>query len=135
MSQASHEEIVRKAFDSFQHLDLDGFTADWAPDVVWDVSGYDDWPGEKTVYRGTAEVLDGFAHYLAGIKGLQITGHEVIPIDHQRVLGLHNEHRTSEDGTPVLLEIGVVYLFADDEVVRADVYTGHARAKQVVGLV
>jgi ketosteroid isomerase-like protein len=134
MSQASHEEIVRRAFDSFQRLDLDGFTAEWAPDVVWDVSGYDDWPGEKTVYRGTAEVLDGFAHYLAGIKGFQTSGHEVIPVDHQRVIGLHNEHRTNEEDRPVLLEIGVVYLFIDDEVVRADVYTGHTRARRVVGL-
>jgi ketosteroid isomerase-like protein len=135
MSQGrSHEEIVRRAFDSFQHLDLDGFTAAWAPDVVWDVSGYDGWPGDKTVYRGSAEVLDGFAHYMAGIKGFQTTGHEVVPIDHQRVLGLHNEHRTGEDDTPVLVEIGVVYLFIGDEVVRADVYTGHARARQVVGL-
>ena len=134
MSQQSNEEIVERAFESFQHLNLDGFTAEWAPDVVWDVSGYDDWPGEKTVYRGTAEVLDGFAHYLAGIKGFQTSGHEVIGIDHQRVLGLHNEHRMQEDGTPVVLEIGVVYLFADGQVVRADVYTGHARARQVVGL-
>lgn len=134
MSQASHEEIVRKAFDSFQHLDLDGFTADWAPDVVWDVSGYDDWPGEKTVYRGSAEVLEGFAHYMAGIKGFQTSGHEVIPVDHQRVIGLHNEHRVGEDDRPVLVEIGVVYLFAEDEVVRADVYTGHARTRRVVGL-
>ena len=134
MSQASNEEIVRRAFDSFQHLDLDGFTADWAPDVVWDVSGYDDWPGEKTVYRGTGEVLDGFAHYLAGIKGFQTSGHEVIRVDHQRVIGLHNEHRVGDDDRPVLLEIGVVYLFAEGEVVRADVYTGHAKTRRVVGL-
>jgi ketosteroid isomerase-like protein len=134
MSQPSNEEIVASAFESFQRLNLDGFTAEWAPDVVWDVSGYDDWPGDQTVYRGTGEVLDGFAHYLAGIKGFQTSGHEVIGIDHQRVLGLHNERRMKEDGTPVLLEIGVVYLFADGQVVRADVYTGHAKARRVVGL-
>src|SRR4051794_38888947 len=134
MSQASHEEIVRRAFDSFQRLDLDGFTAEWARDVVWDVSGYDNWPGEKTVYRGTAEVLDGFAHYLAGLKGFHTTGHEVIRVDHQRVIGLHNEHRTGEDDRPVLLEIGVVSLSADGRVVRADVYRGHERTCGVGGL-
>jgi len=130
----TNEEIVRRAFDSFQRLDLDGFTAEWAPDVVWDVSGYDDWPGGKSVYRGTGEVLDGFAHYLAGIKGFHTSGHEVIRVDHQRVLGLHNEHRVGEDDRPVVLEIGVVYLFADGQVVRADVYTGHAKARRVIGL-
>ena len=130
----TNEEIVRRAFDSFQRLDLDGFTAEWAPDVVWDVSGYDDWPGGKSVYRGTGEVLDGFAHYLAGIKGFHTSGHEVIRVDHQRVLGLHNEHRVKEDDTPVWLEIGVVYHFDGGQVVRADVYTGHAKARQAAGL-
>ena len=95
---------------------------------------YDDWPGGKSVYRGTGEVLDGFAHYLAGIKGFHTSGHEVIRVDHQRVLGLHNEHRVGEDDRPVVLEIGVVYLFADGQVVRADVYTGHAKARRVIGL-
>src|SRR4051794_24901325 len=134
MSQASHEEIVRRAFDSFQRLDLDGFTAEWAPDVVWGVSGYDDWPGEKTVYRGTAEVLAGFAHYLAGIKGFQTSGHEGIPVDHQRVTGLHDERRAAGQARPVLLEIGVLSPCSDDEVVRADVYTGHTRPRRGVGL-
>ena len=134
MSEQTNEEIVRRAFDSFQHLNLDGFTSDWHQDVVWDVSGYDGWPGEKTTYRGTGEVLDGFAHYLAGAKGFETRDHEVISVDDARVLGLHHERRTKEDGTPMNLEIGVVYHFAGDQVVRADVYTGHAKARKAVGL-
>ena len=134
MSQATNEEIVRKAFESFRRLNLDGFTSEWHPDVVWDVSGYDDWPGEKTEYKGTHEVLDGFAHYLAGARGFEATGHEVVPVDDECVLGLHNEHRVKEDGAPVWLEIGVVYHFKDDQVVRAEVFTGHAKARQAAGL-
>jgi ketosteroid isomerase-like protein len=136
MSQASHEEIVRRAFNSFRHLNLDGFTSEWHRDVVWDVSGYDGWPGEKTEYRGTHEVLDGFAHYLAGARGFEAGGHEVIGVDDARVLGLHNERRVNEgNDTPVMIEIGVVYHFADGRVVRADVYTGHAKARKAAGLV
>src|SRR6059058_2449416 len=104
MSQASHEEIVRRAFESFRRLNLDGFTSEWHPDVVWDVSGYEDWPGEKTIYRGTHEVLDGFAAYLAGARGFEAGGHEVIRVDDARVLGLHNERRLNENEEPLMLE-------------------------------
>lgn len=135
MSQATNEEIVRKAFESFRRLNLDGFTSEWHPDVVWDVSGYDDWPGEKTEYRGTHEVLDGFAHYLAGARGFEASGHQAIGIDDARVLGLHNERRVSEDERPILLEIGVVYHFDNGQVVRAEVYTGHTKAREAAGLV
>jgi ketosteroid isomerase-like protein len=134
MSQASHEEIVRRAFDSFRHLNLDGFTSEWHADVVWDVSGYDGWPGEKTEYTGTHEVLDGFAHYLAGARGFEAGGHEVIGVDDVRVLGLHNERRMNDDDTPVWREIGVVYHFDAGQVIRADVYTGHAKARAAAGL-
>jgi ketosteroid isomerase-like protein len=134
MSQPSHEEIVRKAFDSFQHLDLDGFTDDWHPDVVWDVAHYDDWPGDRTEYRGTHEVLDGFAHYLAGAKGFETSGHQVIEVDDKRVLGLHHERRTSEDHTRVNIEIGVIYHFEDGQVVRCEVFTGHDAARKAAGV-
>jgi ketosteroid isomerase-like protein len=134
MSQASHEEIVRKAFDSFQHLDLDGFTDDWHPDVVWDVSGYDGWPGDRTVYKGTPEVLDGFAHYLAGAKGFETGGHEVVEVDDTRVLGLHHERRTAEDSTRVDIEIGVIYHFERGQVVRCEVFTGHDAARKAAGV-
>jgi ketosteroid isomerase-like protein len=134
MSQATHEEIVRTAFDSFRRLNLDGFTEDWHPDVVWDVSGYENWPGDRTEYKGTHEVLDGFAHYLAGVRGFEVSGHEVIGVDDARVLGLHNEHRLKEDGTPVWLEIGVVYHFAEGRVVKAEVFTGHDAARRAAGV-
>jgi ketosteroid isomerase-like protein len=130
--QPSHEQIVRTAFESFRRLNLDGFTSDWHPDVVWDVSGYDGWPGEQTRYQGTHEVLDGFAHYLAGAKGFETSGHEVIEIDDTRVLGLHHERRIDEAGTPIDIEIGVCYHFKEGQVVRAEVFTGHAKARAAV---
>jgi ketosteroid isomerase-like protein len=134
MSQASHEEIVRTAFESFRRLNLDGFTSDWHPDVVWDVSGYENWPGDKTEYKGTHEVLDGFAHYLAGAKGFEASRHEAIGVDDTRVLGLHHERRIDESNAPVDIEIGVVYHFAEGQVVKAEVFTGHDAARKAAGV-
>ena len=136
MSQAqqSHEEIVATAFESFRRLNLDGFTSEWHPDVVWDVSGYDGWPGDQTQYKGTHEVLDGFAHYLAGAKGFETSGHEVIAIDDSRVLGLHHERRTDDQDSPMDIEIGVLYHFAGNQVIKAEVFTGHAKARAAAGI-
>ena len=134
MSQASHEEIVRRAFESFRRLNLDGFTSEWHPDVVWDVSGYENWPGKKSEYRGIHEVLDGFASYLAGARGFETSGHQVIGVDDARVLGLHNEYRVDEHDNRRMLEIGVVYHFAEGQVVRAEVFTGHDAARKAAGV-
>ena len=40
-------ELVRRGFDAFETMDMEQFTAGWAPDVLWDVSGYDGWPGSR----------------------------------------------------------------------------------------
>jgi hypothetical protein len=124
----TNEATIRQAFESFQRLDLDGFTKDWAADVVWDLSHYDGWTGEKTQYNGTAEVLAGFADYLGSARSFEVSGLKVEPIDDTRVLGLHLERR---DLTKTI-EIGVIYELHDHKVTRVDVFTGHAAARAAV---
>jgi ketosteroid isomerase-like protein len=121
----TNEDIVRKAFESFQRLDLDGFTADWHPDVVWDLSHYKGWTGEKTKYEGTAEVLAGFANYLGTAKSFEVSDLHAEPIDDTRVLGLHVEQRD----LTTTIEIGVIYEFEDGKVTYVQVFTGHAAAR------
>jgi ketosteroid isomerase-like protein len=136
MSQVSNEEIVRHAFESFEHLNMDGFTANWHPEVIWDVSGYDSWTGDKSEYCGTHEVLAGFADYLAGARSFEVSGLQVTALDDTRVLGLHNERRVNEgDSTPIEIDIGVVYHLTDGTLTRAEVYTGHDTARKAAGLV
>jgi ketosteroid isomerase-like protein len=122
----TNEEIVRQGFESFQRLDLDGFTKDWATDVVWDLRHYDGWSGEKTRYEGSAEVLAGFANYLGSATSFEVSGLQVEAIDDTRVLGLHLERR---DLTKTI-EIGVIYELHDGKVTHVHVYTGHAAARK-----
>jgi ketosteroid isomerase-like protein len=132
----SNVETVRRGFRAFQKLDLDGFTADWHPDVVWDVRGYKNWPGSKTEYRGTAEVLAEFAQYLGSARSFEVSGHDAVALDEARVLGLHHERRVNEgEEAPVHLEIGTLYkLDSDGRVTHVDVYTGHDEARRAAGL-
>jgi ketosteroid isomerase-like protein len=131
----SNVDIVRRGFDAFQKLDLDGFTADWHEDVVWDVKNYENWPGSKTEYRGTPEVLAEFAHYLGSARSFEVHGHDAIELDDGKVLGLHHERRVNEgDDAPTNLEIGTVYaLDAQGKVTHVEVYTGHDNARRAAG--
>jgi ketosteroid isomerase-like protein len=131
----SNVDIVRRGFDAFQKLDLDGFTADWHEDVVWDVKNYENWPGDRTEYKGTAEVLAEFAHYLGSARSFEVHGHEATALDETRVLGLHHERRINEgDQTPQDLEIGTLYeLDTNGKVTHVEVYTGHDNARTAAG--
>jgi ketosteroid isomerase-like protein len=131
---ADNVDIVRRGFRAFQSLDMDGFTAAWDPDVVWDLRGYRGWPGSKTEYRGTAEILAEFANYLGSARSLEVRGLEVERLDETRVLGLHTERRTEGDKPPVDLEIGAVYELTTGRVTRVEVYTGHDEARRAAGI-
>jgi ketosteroid isomerase-like protein len=123
----TNEEIVRRGFESFQRLDLDGFTKDWDPEVTWDVAHLEGWPGDRTEYNGTADVLNGFADYLASARGLEVGNLKVEHIDDKRVLGLHTEWRVSEG---VEIGIGVIYELHKGKVTHVEVFTGHDQARE-----
>ena len=128
-------DIVRRAFEGFQHLDLDAFTADWHPDIVWEMDGYEDWPGEKLRYEGEAEVIAGFAGYLGAIRGLQVSDLQVTPLKDGRVLGIHRERRLNDDDTESYLDIGTIYEFAlDGRIAEVEVHTGRQNARRAAGL-
>jgi ketosteroid isomerase-like protein len=124
-------EVVRQSFEAFQRLDLDGFTQHWRPDVVWDVTHLEGWPGDRTTYTGTADVLKGFADYLASARGLEVGDLEVTPIGDTHVLGLHLERRERT----TTIEIGVIYELDDGQVTHARVFTGHDKARQAAAAV
>ena len=134
--QQRNVEIVRRGFDAFETMDMDAFTADWAPDVVWNVQGYRDWPGSRTEYVGAAEILGEFANFLGTVKSQHLSGLEVTPLDDGRVLAIYVERRiTEEKPIPVDLDVGILYTFGpDDRIARIEVYTGHDEARRAASL-
>jgi ketosteroid isomerase-like protein len=131
-----HVEIVRRGFEAFETMDMDAFVADWHAKLVWDVSGYDHWPGSKTSYTGPAEVLQEFGNFMGSVRALEVTDLEVTPLDEpNRVLATYHERRINEgEAEPVHLDIGIVYEIEDGVITRIEVYTGHERARKAAGL-
>jgi len=127
-------ELVRRGFDAFETMDMEQFTAGWAPDVLWDVSGYDGWPGSRECYRGAAEILAEFGSFMTTVRSLRIDVHEVRRVG-ERVLALYTEYRRDEgQADEAVLDIGIVYTFDGGEIVRMDVHTGHPNARTAAGL-
>lgn len=129
--RARNVEIVRRGFDAFETMDMDAFTADWHPDVVWNVEGYKDWPGSRHEYRGAPEILAEFANFLGSVRSQHLSGLEVVALDEERVLAIYVERRITEDNPiPVDLDVGILYWLQDDgQIVRIEVYTGHDEAR------
>jgi ketosteroid isomerase-like protein len=131
----SNVEIVRRGFDAFETMDMDAFVADWHPELVWDVSGYDGWPGSKTSYTGPAEVLQEFGNFMGSVRGLEVSKLEVKGLEDGRVLATYHERRINEgEAQPVHLDIGIVYEIEESVITRIEVYTGHDRARIAAGV-
>jgi ketosteroid isomerase-like protein len=127
-------ELVRGGYEAFETMDMEQFTAGWAPDVLWDVSAYEDWPGSKRCYRGAAEILAEFGSFMSTVRSLRIDVHEVTRVG-DRVLSLYTEYRRDEGQTDeTVLEIGIVHEFEGGQITRMDVHTGHENARKAVGL-
>ena len=125
-------DIVRRGFEAFQTMDMDAFTADWHPQVVWNVEGYRDWPGTQREYVGAAEILAEFAKFLGTVKSQHLSGLEVEALDDERVLAIYVERRITEDNPiPVDLDVGILYWLDDaGAITRIEVYTGHDDARR-----
>jgi ketosteroid isomerase-like protein len=131
----TNADIVRGGFDALERLDMDAFVADWHPEVVWDVSGYDGWPGDRTAYRGKGEILAEFANFLTRLESQHIDMHEIREVGDDCAIALYHETRRMHDvPEPIEVDVGIVYLMRDGQILRMEVYTGHDRAREAAGL-
>jgi hypothetical protein len=111
---------------------MDGVTAHWAPDVIWDVSGYEIWPAERTVFVGAGDILAAFGKFLAGVRVLKMDVHEITALDDHHVMALYTERRQDGDGPEHDVEVGILYELGEGTVRRMNVITGHDRVRAAV---
>jgi len=126
------EEIVRRGFSAMDAADMDTLTADWADDVVWDVSGYARWPGDRTSYTGAPEILAAYAGLMSTVRVLKVDLIEITAVAPGRVLALYTETRRLKDAPDAeRVDVGIVYDLRDGVVVRMRVLDDHERARSV----
>ena len=130
MTREENVEVVRRSFDAFETADMEAWTADWAPDVEFDITAYAPFTGEKKHYRGATEILEFFGGMMAGTRVLKVDLHEISAIDDDRVIALYTETRQDPDGTPPYgVEVGIVYTLVDGRFARVQVHSDFAAAR------
>jgi ketosteroid isomerase-like protein len=126
-----NEQIIQRGFDAFETADMDAFTADWAPDVVWDLTHHDTWPGDADRYVGAGAILAAFGRFLAGAQTLRLEMHELRELPDGRVIALYTEWRREPGETePKPIEMGIVYTLEGGQVKLMQVHTGFDSARR-----
>jgi ketosteroid isomerase-like protein len=133
VSREANVEVVRRSFDAFETADMEAWTADWAPDITFDVSGYALWTDPVKTYRGATEILEFFGRMMAGVRVLTVDVHEVSAVDDDRVIAIYTERRQEPGGEPYRQEVGIVYTLADRRFARVQVFSDHAAARAAAG--
>jgi ketosteroid isomerase-like protein len=126
----TNAEIVTRGFHGFATADMESFTADWADDIVFDVSGYESWPLEQTEFRSVEEVVFVFGQFMSNVRSLEVENLQVTEISQRHVLALYDEIRREQGSDdPIRLTIGIVYELRDQQLVHVWVFTDQERAK------
>jgi hypothetical protein len=130
-----HEQIIQRGFDAFETADMDAFTADWHPEVAWDLSNHETWPGDADRYVGAGAILAAFGQFLAGAQTLRLDMHELRELPDGRVIALYTEWRREPGETEAKpIEMGIVYTLEAGKVREMQVHTGHDAARRTAGL-
>jgi ketosteroid isomerase-like protein len=126
----SNAEIVTRSFEGFDESDMEKFTSDWAPEIVFNVSNYEHWPLDQTEFHGAEEVVFVFGQFMSNVRSLEVHNLEVTEINDDYVLALYDEIRREHgSGEPVELNIGIVYRLRDGQFVRVWVFTDQDLAR------
>ena len=127
---SSNAEIVTRGFDGLDSADMEKWTADWAEDIVFDVSGYEAWPLEQTEFHGAEDIVLAFGQFMSNVRSLEVENLEVSEIGPDRVLALYDERRREQGSDQAIaLEIGIVYELRDRQLTHVWVFTDQESAK------
>jgi ketosteroid isomerase-like protein len=127
---STNAEIVTRSFEGFDNADMEKFTSDWAPEIVFNVSNYEHWPLEQTEFHSAEEVVFVFGQFMANVRSLEVNNLQVAEIDGNHVLALYDEIRREHGSNePVELKIGIVYRLRDSMLVNVWVFTDQERAR------
>jgi ketosteroid isomerase-like protein len=127
---STNTEIVTRSFEGFDDADMEKFTSDWAPEIVFDTSNYEFWPLEQTEFHGAEEVVFIFGQFMSNVRSLEVHNLEVADIDADHVIALYDEVRRERGSDePIALKVGIVYRLRDGKIAHVHVFTDQEGAK------
>jgi ketosteroid isomerase-like protein len=126
-------EVVRKSRAAWLRGDIDDAVATYAPNAVWDLTHFRDWPellyiGPEGMRRFLTEWLDVWDDFEAGVEDfVSVADGRVLVLAWQRGKGRHS-------GLAMNMEWAQVITVRDGEITRLENYDDRAEALEAAGL-
>jgi ketosteroid isomerase-like protein len=132
MSQ-ENMELVRGVYAAYNEGDWEGARNAYHPDVIWDLSTYEGWPG-TTEFFGPDAVIDWlrdwasiYSNYYSKIDQIFESGDQVVVVARQG---------GRENDSTELVEMAWTQIvsFRDGKIVRVQSYSDSVKALETLGL-
>jgi ketosteroid isomerase-like protein len=126
-------EVVQKSWDAWLRGDVDGAVAHYAPDAVWDLTHFRDWPerpyiGPHGMRRFMNEWLEVWDAFEVGIDDLfPLQDGRVVVLAWQRGKGRYS-------GLAMEMRWAQLITLRDGEIIHVDNYEDREEALEAVGL-
>jgi ketosteroid isomerase-like protein len=87
-------DVIRRSWAAWMERDMDRASADWHPDIVWDVTRHEDAP--DAVHHGIAEVMQMIADWLGYFSAYELIVERYEPSGDDVLLLLRRRARDRE---------------------------------------
>ena len=129
--QDANVDIVRRAYEAWGRMDMDGASAAWAPDIEWDLTHHEE--GEGVVARGAAEVMALLAEWMGRWRAYEVTVRSVEPSgDH--VVVTCDRRALDRERAHADRRIAYVWTLREGRAVRVAAYSDVEQARRDAGL-
>jgi ketosteroid isomerase-like protein len=125
-------DIIRHSWAAWMERDMDRATADWDPDIEWDVTRHEDAPDK--VHRGIADVIGMIADWLTYWKAYELIVERYEPCGDNVLLLLRRRARERGSGAPADRLAAHVWTIRDGKVVLIRSYSDIEEARREAGL-
>lgn len=126
-------DVVRESWNAWLRGDVEGVLASYAPDAVWDMTHFSDWPerpyiGPEGTRRFLSEWREVWDEFEVGVEQfLEASDGRVLALAWQRGKGRHS-------GLAMDMEWGQVVTVRDGKIMRVENYEDRGEALEAVGL-
>ena len=124
-------ERLRHAFEQF--VATGELSGDFAPDFVWDMCTFRDWP-EQQIYPGIEGAREFLKEWRDAWEDWELEVEALLDAG-DRVVALVRQHgRSKAAGTPVDMSFAQVWTLRDGKEARMDMYSDRAEALEAAGV-
>jgi ketosteroid isomerase-like protein len=125
-------EVVLNAFRAFRERDDEALFANYAPGIVWDLSGYP-W-AEQPLHHGHDGLRQFFRGWLEGFEDYECHALDPLTAGERVVVTVEERAKGRRSGAPIERRHAQIWTLREGKVVRIQSLASRAEALEAVGL-